>query len=110
MIRLLVQETKDEIQRENMRRLQEEFTLNQVILKGGWRFITLKFDAAVTNFKYKHLLSFVPHDIIQTSLIGAGALTWNYSLFDRTNLDITTTGACTVRAFIGSYLESAGQL
>lgn len=110
MIKLLVKETTDEITRENMKRLQRELTETQVILKGEWKFFTISFLSAVTNFKYPHKFGFVPHDIIQTSLKGAGALTWNYDLFDNVNLNITTTGACTVRAFVGSYLESGGQL
>lgn len=110
MIKLLVLETEDEIQRENMKRLQKELTENQLILRGQWRFLTITFSGAVTNFKYPHKLDFTPHDILQTSLVGAGALTWNYALFDRTNLDITTTGACVVRAFVGSYLEGGGIL
>lgn len=110
MINLLVKETEDKITRENMKRIQNELTSVQVMLKGQWFFLELTFTAAVTNFKYPHKLTFVPTDIIQTSLIGAGALTWNYSLFDRTNLDITTTGACVVRAFVGAYTEGSGVL
>lgn len=103
MINLLVNEVSDSILRENMKRLQQELGIDQILLLCGWRFVTLTFTAAVTNFKYPHLLSFVPKDILQTSLTGAGSLTWNYDLFDRTNLNITTTGACVVRAFIGRY-------
>ena len=68
-------------------------------------FFEFDFDGAVTNYKYPHNLGFKPLDVIQTSTIGAGVLTWNYDEFDETELDITTTGACIVRAFIGSYLE-----
>ncbi len=110
MINLLVKETLDPIDRENMRRIQNEFTSVQIILKGQWKFFELTFTGAVTNFKQKHLLMFVPKDVIQTSITGVGAVTWNYSLFDRTNLDITTTGACVIRAFVGAYLEGSGEL
>lgn len=110
MIQLLVNETEDKTTRENMKRLQKELSDVQIILKGNWKFFELTFTAAVTNFKQKHLLGFLPKDIIQTSKTGAGAITWNYSLFDSTNLDITTTGALVVRAFVGNYLESAGTL
>ncbi len=110
MLTLMVVETKDDIVRENMRRIQEEITANQLILKCQFKFFEITFTAAVTNFKQKHLLGFLPKDIIQTSKTGAGAITWNYTLFDKTNLDITTTGACVVRAFVGSYLEGAGTL
>lgn len=110
MLKLLVQETLDQVARENMKRLQFEITDAQKILKANWKFFELTFETAVTNFKYPHKLTFTPKDVLQTSLKGTGALTWNYEEFDFTNLDITTTGPCVVRAFIGSYLESAGQL
>lgn len=110
MIKLLVQETDNEVTRENMKRVQKEFTQTQKILNGQWKFFELVFTDAVTNLLYPHKLNFVPKDIIQTSLIGGETVIWNYELFDFTNLNITVTGACTVRAFVGSYLESGGQL
>jgi hypothetical protein len=57
----------------------------------------------VVNYRYPHKLGFVPEDVIQTSLRGAGAVTWNYDQFNRDYLDVTTTGACVVRAFVGLY-------
>ncbi len=105
MLKLLVLETKDEVARENLSRIQKEVTIDQQLLRGQWKFIELTFDAEVANFKYPHKLSFVPKDVIQTSSIGTGTVIWNYDLFDRTNLDISTTEACTVRAFVGSYQE-----
>jgi hypothetical protein len=61
---------------------------------------------AVTNYRWPHNLGFLPKDIVQTSLIGAGSLTWNYVSFDATYVNLTTTGACTVRALVGSFVES----
>lgn len=111
MIKLLVKETNDEITRENMKRLQREITQTQVILKGEWKFFEITFDTAVTNFKYPHKFNFVPIDVIQTSMIdGLTAVIWNFDLFDRTNLDITTADSGTVRAFIGRYSEDGGEL
>lgn len=110
MIKLLVKETSDDITRENMKRVQKELTQVQTILRGQWTFLTLDFTGAVTNFKHPHGLNFQPKDILQTSLTGTGTLTWNYGRFDRTNLDITTSGACSVRAFIGNYVEGGGAL
>ena len=60
-------------------------------------------DSAVTNLRIPHGLNFQPKDIIQTSSVGAGVVSWNYELFDREEIDITTTGAVTLRAFIGVY-------
>jgi hypothetical protein len=102
MLKLFFKEIIDNYVRENFKRL-EAYLMSQAILSGNWRFVEITFAAAVTNSKYKHNLNFTPRDVIQTSKTGAGTLTWNYSLFDETNLDITTTDACVVRAFIGKY-------
>ena len=104
MIDLFINEISDPPTRENFRRIFEAFK-TKVFLKGDWRFVEIPFLGAVTNFKFPHGLSFIPKDVIQTSKTGAGSITFNYSSFDRTNISITTTGACTVRAFIGSYRE-----
>jgi hypothetical protein len=71
----------------------------------SFKHFEIEFEGAVTNFTYPHGLGVIPTDVIQTSKTGAGAVTWNYELFDRENLNITTTGACTVRAYIGSHQE-----
>lgn len=91
--------------RENFSRLKRLLT-QQTLLKGEFKFLEITFTQAVTNFQYPHKLGFVPKDVIQTSLIGAN-LTWNYDLFTREFLDITTTGPCVVRAYIGTYSEVA---
>jgi hypothetical protein len=110
MIRLLVKETEDPTTRENMKRIQKEITTSQVILNGQWKFFEIVFDRAVTNLKYPHGFNFTPKDIIQTFSTAGETIIWNYASFDSTNLDITTTGVLTVRAFIGSYLEGTGQI
>lgn len=104
MLKLFFREITDNFIQENFRRL-ETFLLNQILLKANWRFIELTFTAAVTNYKYKHNLNFTPRDVIQTSKTGSGSITWNYASFDETNLDITTTGACVVRAYVGRHDE-----
>lgn len=104
MISLFIEEIQDVKARENFRRLLEAFRLYE-FLKGDWRFVEIAFLGAVTNFKYPHALGFVPKDVIQTYKTGAGSITWNYANFDKTNLDITTTGACVVRAFVGKHRE-----
>lgn len=106
MKRLNLDKVPDSVVRDNFRIISEEFRKNPFLL-GTWRFLELEFLSAVTNFKYQHRLGFTPKDVIQTSVVGAGSVTWNYSSFDRTNLDITTTGACTVRALVGSYQEAS---
>lgn len=100
MLKLLIKETPDEIVKENFRRVAESLN-SDVISSGNWRFIELTFTAAVTGFLYKHNMPFTPKDIIQTSKTGAGSVTFNYASFDETNINITTTGACVVRFFLG---------
>ena len=96
--------TEDKVILENFRRIDKEWG-KEPILRGQWKFVEITFQGAVANFKFKHYLKFVPKDVIQTSLRGSGLVVWNYDLFDRDNLNITTTDACTVRAFIGRYEE-----
>jgi len=98
----------DEYVRENFTRLND-FFLNDALLRAGWKFFTLTFTGAVTNNKVRHGLGFKPLDVIQTSITGAGALTFNYALFDDINIDVTTTGACVVRCFIGAYKEESSR-
>ena len=92
--------------RDNFQKILEAFR-GLVIETGNWRFYELTFTAAVTNYRFKHNLTFTPKDIIQTSRTGAGAITFNHTLFNGTFIDITTTGACIVRFFIGRKSESA---
>lgn len=109
MIKLLVQNTKDIVTRENMKRIQKEFTVNQVILKGNWKFFEFDFDSELTNFTTPHGLGFSPTDAIQTQLSGAGGeVVFNWDDMDSTNLNISTTEACKWRGFIGRYEEDGG--
>lgn len=104
MIKFSFNNIDDQYIRENFERLTK-FIQNQGILRGEWQFFEIVFPAAVTHYRVPHNLGFQPKDILQTSLIGAGSITFNYTLFDATYLDITTTGACTVRFFAGSYRD-----
>lgn len=68
----------------------------------NFNFYTITFTQAQTNFLFPHNLGFQPQDIVMTSLTGTGTLTFNYSLFDSTNLNISTTGPCVVRFLAGT--------
>lgn len=110
MIHFYIREIEDYFLRENFRKTKD-FIDVQPILNGDFRFIEIVITGNKTNLKYAHNLSFVPKDVIQTSVVfsaGAGALVWNYSKFDATFLDLTTSGmgatdTCTVRALIGRF-------
>jgi hypothetical protein len=94
-------EIADEYARENFRMLRDYMLLESPFQ--GFQHFEITLTAAVTNFRYRHSLGFQPKDIIQTSLTGTGVATWNYNLFNDTYLDLTTTGACTVRLFAGTF-------
>jgi len=104
---LIVKNIEDQFIRENFVRIQRFYT-EFPLFRGNWKFFDLTFPAAVTNKEISHGLDFVPTDILQTRLLGPGSLTWDYDRFSRTKLVVTTTGACSVRAFVGAYRESDG--
>ena len=99
-----VPEVQDPVAKENFNRVRE-YIQEDVFDRFEGKHFEIDLGGAVTNWTYPHHLGFQPKDIIQTSLTGAGALTWNYDSFTREYLNITTTAACTVRAFIGRYEE-----
>lgn len=106
MIRLFLKEVADTYIRSNFERLQTEFRTFP-IYQGKFKFMEIELTEAVANFRIRHNLGFLPKDVIQTSLVGAGSLTWNYTLFTKEELDLTTSGACKVRLFVGSYEEGS---
>ena len=93
---------KDQYTREGFQYLYD-YLQAQPLLQGEFQHFELTFDNAVTNEKVTHSLGFSPSDIIITSSIGAGAVTFNYDEFTETTLDITTSGAVVVRFFGGRY-------
>ncbi len=105
MVKLRLEEIKDPATRENFQKLENEF-MKSPILKGQWRFIEMTFDDAIANHRYPHGLGFVPKDKIELAVIGPGTITWHYDEFDRTNIQVTTTGACVVRALVGKVAET----
>jgi hypothetical protein len=84
---------------ENFRRIQE--TLNQSPFQ-GMSLLSLTFGKAETALTVPHGLSFAPKDVIITNKQGAGSFSVDQSLTDRTNLVVSTTGACTVRVLVGT--------
>ncbi len=101
MISLAFAQIRDIDVRRNFEKIQAFFIMAQ------FRFISIEFTVAQANIRYPHNMGFVPRDVLQTSLRGTGSLVWNYDLFDKDFLDITVTGPCTVRAFIGAYQDGS---
>jgi hypothetical protein len=69
----------------------------------GFRHIELEFDQAVTDFRYQHNLGFLPKDLIKTRFIGPGELTFDYDQFTDTEIVLSTSGACLIRFFLGTF-------
>lgn len=104
---LTLQDIKDKYVRKNFEALKAYLTaLTPTTGIPGFKLITITFTQAETNFKHPHGLGKTPLDLIQTSKTGAGAITWNYALFDSQFLDITVTDACVVRAYVGTNQEA----
>jgi hypothetical protein len=109
-LKLYIQEFDDDYLKENFRKLKD-FVDAAPSLNASFKFFEIVITGNKTNLKFKHNFNFVPKDIIQTSVVfsgGAGTLTWNYSRFDSTFLDLTTAGmgatdTCTVRALVGRF-------
>lgn len=90
--------------RDALQSVREAFQ-STVLNKGEWKFFEIVLNGPVSEFTYSHKLSFIPKDVIQVSVTGGAQVTWHYDDFDRTNLVLSSTAACTVRAYIGRYKE-----
>lgn len=98
---LLIREISDIHLRQNFKNLQDYFIANNQML--GFAFFEQVFTKAQTNFTLAHGLKSTPLDVLVTQCTGAGQVTFNYGLFDGTNINITTTGACRIRFYVGTY-------
>jgi hypothetical protein len=101
---IILKDLTDPYVKENFFRI-DKFFKKTPFFRTEMKFFEITFAKAYTNTTLAHGLGFKPTDLIQTFLTGPGSLTWNYDLFDSTNLVVSTTGACKVRAFIGAYRE-----
>ena len=109
MIFLFRREIEDQHIQTNFERIQtylNEDTLGKGVFKFFEIFLEDKSGAYPATLKYAHNLNYVPKDVILTNVSSGVTVTFNYDSFDNTNLDITISGATTIRAFIGRYEES----
>lgn len=104
----ILKDIEDVYIRENFKRIAL-FMQKFPLFRGEWQFFSYNFAGAVTNFKIAHGLGFQPTDFIQSAKDGAGVITFNFSKFDTVNIDVTTTGACSIRGFIGAYKEESSR-
>lgn len=96
-----VTEIGDTYVKENFRKLKDFLSTESVFV--GFRVFEVVFKAAETNRKLSHGLGFLPKDLIITSQIGAGTVTFNQALTTRDELVLSSTDACTVRFLAGTF-------
>jgi len=97
---LLRKEIEDPYVQENFKRLMDYGNANPLD-RGNFKFFSIEIPNAVSNFRYRHGLGFVPLDVIIMHNYNNVAVTLNYSKFDSNELDITAAGATTIRCLVG---------
>lgn len=103
---LNVQDITDLYLRKNFQNLREYFNAENQLL--GFKFFELVFTGAQANYRFPHGLKTIPQDIIVTQITGPGTVKFNNGLFDATYADVTATGACRLRFYIGTYWNYQG--
>jgi hypothetical protein len=103
---LTIQQIQDTYLRKNFENLQTYFNDENQLL--GFRFFEYIFTKAENNFKFKHGLKTPPKDIIVTQITGPGTMSFNVGLCDTTFADISVTGPCRVRFFLGTHWKTEG--
>lgn len=104
--KILTAEITDIYLRRNFQNLTDFFGSQNQLL--NFKFFELVFTAATKNYTAAHGLGTAPKDVIVTAVVGAGAVTFNHGLADNTNMNLTVTGACRIRFFIGTYWNFLG--
>lgn len=102
---LLRKEVEDEYVLENFDRIQGHFK-SSPLERMGFDFYRISIAGAVTNMRFPHGLSYIPTDIIVTKNSNNVAVTFNWSLFDPTFIDLTVAGATDLRLLIGRYEDN----
>lgn len=103
MIALFTTEIADKWIRENFRRLKD-LIRDDPFFRGRFKFFQITVDDIVTERQYRHGLGYVPKDVLTTSISGADII-WHYDQFTSTHVVFSTSGATTIRAYIGRYEE-----
>lgn len=104
-VRLDAIKTMDDV-RDALQMIKESIDAS-VLEKGEWSFFSITVNSAVTNLAYAHNLKFIPKDVIELSVSNSKVVTWAYASFTRTNIVLSTTGACVIRAYIGRHREGS---
>lgn len=101
-----IHEVPEEHTREDFKKVQS-YLADQDLLKGDFKFFEkdFSFSAYPQTIFFRHGLGFHPTDVLQTSVISTGTVTWNYSSFTPEFLSITLTASAKIRFFAGRYRE-----
>ena len=102
-----LEQIKDLAVRESLQWFLDYLT-DAPLLQGEWKYFEQTFNFTTsTQTKIAHGLPFVPKDVIQTALVKTGAsaptVQFDFELFTRDHIYITTTQPCVVRFFLGRY-------
>jgi hypothetical protein len=81
------------------------WTKKQPFMEPEWQFFEKEYTAAVNGDLVAHTLGGVPKDIILTSKIGAGSVTFEYADFTSQFIVVSVTGPVKVRFFAATYIK-----
>jgi hypothetical protein len=94
-------EISDEYVADNFRKLKEFFRAETPFL--GFSHYEVTLDSAVTDFEFTHNLSFQPQDAFVTFISNDATMVFKFDQFTKDLVVFSTSAACTVRFFLGSY-------
>lgn len=100
---LFKKDIKEEFTQTNFVRLSDFFAAD-ALTRCGFEFISCVVPGAVTNAPVVHRLGYAPKDVILMHNLTNATVTFNYGLFDDTNIYVTTNAATTLRMLVGRYL------
>ena len=98
---LFISQIADQLSQKNFQNLQDYFLAQNQLQ--DFAFKELVFTGAVTNQAVPHSLGYTPKDVLVTHKSGVGAATFQWGQFTPTNMYISTSGACRLRFFYGTY-------
>ncbi len=101
---ILTKEISDIFIRRNFQNLADYFLNENQLL--SFKHFEMEFTQAASNLKRPHGLLYIPQDILVSKITGKGTVTFNTGLFDQTNMDISVSGACKIRFYVGTYWKS----
>lgn len=96
-----------EIENEGLRQIIRDIITdvnNEPLIKGQFKFYEINILKAETNYTIKHGLGFLPKDVIVTYKSGSATYDIKYDLFTADHIVLSTTGAMSLRMYIGRHV------